>query len=619
MLARLRSLGACMIGVALSACGAKDATTATTPTPTGPIATSVQVTVPTPTLYVGATIQATAIVIDQDGKVMSGQTVTWSTSDNSKATVTSGGLVTAIGVGVVSLEARAGARQAVTTLTVALVPVASVVVTPATTSVLPWNTTSLSAVTRDSAGNVLTGRSIQWTSSSATVAPVDSKGEVTGNLLGSVVITASSEGRSSTARVEVAIAGAVMVGPNIDMDPTLSASQETSVAINPTDPLNIVVAANWYHFASFDGGRSWKRTDSGGQAEAGRDPNVVFHRNGTLLRQGLGSENSGPGHVVVQRSTDGGRTMPPNLRVYAFLPGQGATNEDQGILTVDTVSTSPFVGSAYVIVSEYQATGFTPAYPNAGFPLIVLTSRDGGTTWRPPVDVSDASINAQEHSASITTGPSGEVFAAWIATAPENQIVFSKSLDGGLTWAATRVVRVAPHLPPFLLTADMGGTVTIDVDRSSGPGRGTIYISSIDKNSFGGSAVEAWMVRSTDGGSTWSSPVRLSDGPSGPLSFKFQPRISVAPNGRVDAAWYEIRGGSGTGTPSYDVYHSYSTNGGLTFSASVRVTSATSLKTVSIFGEYMALTSENTRTMVVWTDLRTGAAKVSFAVIWHAP
>ena len=491
---------------------------------------------------------------------------------------------------------------------------ARVSISPATATVQPWQTVTLSATVYDSAGNVLANRPIAWTNSDSLHASVNGQGAVTGNLLGSVTVTASSGGYSATAIVTIALTSSVSVGPNVDMDPTLSAS-ESSVAINPSNPLNIVASTNWAHFYSFDGGRSWKRSDVAANGTANMDPNVAFTRTGTLLRQGLGSELSGPPSVVIQRSLDGGRTL--GQGVFAFQARQGATSGDQGILTIDGVSTSPYFGSAYVVVSEYQATGFVTAFPSIGFPLIVLSSRDGGITWNAPVDISDSPVNSQEHSSSITTGPNGEVYAAWMNTAV-GQVMFGRSLDGGRTWDKNTIVRVNPYRAPFLLVDDMRGNPTIDVDRSSGPNRGAIYISSIDKNGPSAGAVDAWIARSADGGATWSSPVLLSDGPHGPYSFEFQPRISVAPNGRVDAAWYEIRSWTGSSVPTYDVYYSYSTNGGVSFSPSVRVTSASSIKAVTVFGEYMGLTSDNTRAVAVWTDQRTGSPHAYFSVIWHA-
>jgi hypothetical protein len=55
----------------------------------------------------------------------------------------------------------------------------------------------------------------------------------------------------------------------------------------------------------------------------------------------------------------------------------------------------------------------------------------------------------------------------------------------------------------------------------------------------------------------------------------------------------------------------------VSFSPSVRVTSAPSLKFLTVFGEYMGLASDSTRALVTWTDLRTGTYLANFAVIWN--
>src|SRR3989442_13207909 len=65
-------------------------------------------------------------------------------------------------------------------------------------------TLQLTATIKDSAGNVLSGRAVTWTSSDASVATVSSSGLVGAVAAGSVTITATSEGRSGTAAIVVA-------------------------------------------------------------------------------------------------------------------------------------------------------------------------------------------------------------------------------------------------------------------------------------------------------------------------------------------------------------------------------------------------------------------------------
>jgi hypothetical protein len=86
------------------------------------------------------------------------------------------------------------------------VPVASVVVTPATNSLTVGGTVQLSASTRDANGATLTGRVVTWSSSNTTFATVSATGRVNALAAGPVTITASSEGKSGTASVTVTAA-----------------------------------------------------------------------------------------------------------------------------------------------------------------------------------------------------------------------------------------------------------------------------------------------------------------------------------------------------------------------------------------------------------------------------
>lgn len=82
--------------------------------------------------------------------------------------------------------------------------VATVTVTPGTNNLVPQQTVTLAAETKDANGNVLTGRTITWATSSQAVATVSTTGVVTAVAGGSATITATSEGKSGTATVSVA-------------------------------------------------------------------------------------------------------------------------------------------------------------------------------------------------------------------------------------------------------------------------------------------------------------------------------------------------------------------------------------------------------------------------------
>ena len=151
----------------------------------------------------GQTVQLTATPKDANGNPLSGRVVTWSSNNTSVATVDGGGLVTAGAVGSATITATSEGRSGTASITVTGVPVASVTVSPAAASVQAGQTQQLTATLKDANGNVLTGRTVMWSSNNTTVASVNGTGLVTAKVAGSATITATSEGQSGTASITV--------------------------------------------------------------------------------------------------------------------------------------------------------------------------------------------------------------------------------------------------------------------------------------------------------------------------------------------------------------------------------------------------------------------------------
>ncbi len=91
--------------------------------------------------------------------------------------------------------------------------VASVEVSPPGETVIEvGHTVQLTATIKDAAGNVLTERTITWSSDDDLIAAVSGTGLVTGEGVGNATITATSEGRSGTASVMVVITQGFLLG-----------------------------------------------------------------------------------------------------------------------------------------------------------------------------------------------------------------------------------------------------------------------------------------------------------------------------------------------------------------------------------------------------------------------
>ncbi len=195
-------LSAALAGVALVwACGGDSPTAPPTPEPARP--TTVTVSPVTPELTVlGAIVQLTAEVRDENAGVMAGVTVTWSSSDTSVATVNASGLVTGVAEGTATITASAGSASGSTVVTV-LKPVASVEVSPSAETIGLGSTLQLTAEGFDENGDAVVGVEFSWEYSDVAIATVDASGLVTGVAVGAATITASAGSGQGTAEITV--------------------------------------------------------------------------------------------------------------------------------------------------------------------------------------------------------------------------------------------------------------------------------------------------------------------------------------------------------------------------------------------------------------------------------
>ena len=154
-------------------------------------------------MLVGATQQLSVTITDKFSKPLTGRPVVWRSSDNARATVTSTGLVTAHAVGPVSITASSEGKVGSSSLTIAPVPVHSVAVVPVGATVGLGTSSQLSAVTKDSVGQPLNGRTVTWSSDNLAAVTVSPTGLANGVGLGTAVITATSEGKSGTSTITV--------------------------------------------------------------------------------------------------------------------------------------------------------------------------------------------------------------------------------------------------------------------------------------------------------------------------------------------------------------------------------------------------------------------------------
>ncbi len=330
---------------------------------------------------------------------------------------------------------------------------------------------------------------------------------------------------------------------------------ETSIAVNPRNPLNIV--AGWIssgdrscgYGVSFDGGQSWPvvgvvpgiQTGSGGQFDRGTDPSVVFDRNGSafytclafnLFPPGTGSA----GTIFVSKSTDGGATW--------GAPVVALTGED-----------SP--GNS---INEFEDHQFVTANPANGH----------GRTWAQPVPISTRAGNATFQDSFSAAGKDPNIvyvtFGAFAnAGLPNwNRIYIAKSSDGGVTFSPPQLLAEVAPLPDPLPNASWrsDNNLWVAVDRRTNQ----LYVNYADYNA-GDADVRVMRVRDRGDRFEVQGTTRVND--DGPGSDQFFPFVTVAPSGRVDVCFQDRR--YAPGNALIFATCAFSGNGGATF-ANLQVT-----------------------------------------------
>jgi uncharacterized protein YjdB len=164
----------------------------------------------------GQTKQMSASITDTQGSILVGLTPSWSSSKMSVATVSTDGLITAVASGTTTITVTSGGVMGTATVTVAAVPVSSIIVSPQSPKVVAGQTQQLVTTLRDASGNTLTGQTVTWSSSNQSAATVSASGFVAGIASGTSTITATVGGSSAVVLI------------------TVTEAQVVSVAVTPT-------------------------------------------------------------------------------------------------------------------------------------------------------------------------------------------------------------------------------------------------------------------------------------------------------------------------------------------------------------------------------------------------
>ncbi len=395
---------------------------------------------------------------------------------------------------------------------------------------------------------------------------------------------------------------------NTDTQSPNLAQQEPSIAVNPTNPLNVVAAAKderagtntkqvWI-YTSTDGGVTWLNQEFPLAAPASpfsSDPIVSFSDDGqcyvTALPYG-GGANDG---IQVARSTDGGITFTTGVH----LPGSNGSS-DKEWTWVDNFPSSPYYHRIYT------------AWMNFGAGNVIASnySTDRGITWSPLVSVGSANQFPMP-----VVLPNGNVI---LSDFSGNAVVYRRSTDGGQTFGGLTTVSPVtyPSCPPDNSGCGIWRMNPIPAN-SVDPTNGTMVATWTDGRISTNRAL-AYYSRSTDNGATWSPAAQIAP-PGASNVYQVEPWVSTDELGNFHAIWYDDR--DNPNTSIFNIYYSESTDDGATWSTAVRISTATTDLRIGIpssyalaAGDYINDTASHGNVYAAWTDTRSGTGEDIYVV-----
>ncbi|MCI0473132.1 MAG: T9SS type A sorting domain-containing protein [Ignavibacteria bacterium] len=394
--------------------------------------------------------------------------------------------------------------------------------------------------------------------------------------------------------------------PNVNISNDPFPQNEPSVKFNAKYP-NRVLAA-WRDFRtgvepplrrigysySTDGGTTWSVSQLipalSPNHPLASDPVVVSDTNGTFYVATVSLTTSGSLDLVVYKSTDLGVTFTD----YNFVSGGLGNSEDKEWMICDlTKGSSPYKNHLYITWTRFG----TPSG------ILCTKSVNGGLNWSAPVQVSNGG-GVQGSDPAI--GPNGEVYAVWVGgTSSTDIIYFDKSTNGGVAFGTDKIIAQGPA-PVIPITSSQITFPSIDCDISGGPRNGYVYTVWCDARN---GDPDIFFIRSTNGGTNWSDPLRVNNDSSGNGKLQCWPWISVNEQGNIAVLYYDAR--NGTSNTNIEAWLARSTDGGQTFVneklSSVNFTAAWPNTDVR-FGDYINIDYSGNRIATVWTDLRAGGS-----------
>jgi hypothetical protein len=351
-----------------------------------------------------------------------------------------------------------------------------------------------------------------------------------------------------------------------------------------------------------DGGRTWTSVPvpnvslcTGGSYQRASDPWLSIAPDGTAYFMSLATDeikaSFGRNAMLVSRSKDGGASW--SNPIVLKKDGRGQILNDKNSLTADpndadfayavwdrfrdftlppgsatkgAITATPGAGDGVVAarerakqLAELAKSGRQPTQIFFDGPAVFTRTTDGGDSWEPIKVIRDPGPNAQTINNLVVVPPSGTVFDFFTEISPNGgtRIGYVRSFDRGATFGraryATTIATVFGSVTPDTDELVRDGSILFDV--AVDPSNGNLYLAWQDVRFAGVDQIAFSM--SSNGGQTWSDPVRISKTPRNRNILREQaiiPSIEVGPAGKLVVTYYDYRFDRDDGRESTDYW-----------------------------------------------------------------
>lgn len=416
----------------------------------------------------------------------------------------------------------------------------------------------------------------------------------------------------------------------VDVSNDRTAQNETPIAVNPANPLNMITGNNDWNYndgcgvnTTLDGGKTWTPTlpngflpgvtrytndpavPGNGAYGAGGDPTIAFSPDGKVAYYVCQAFNfTSPYQIalLLNRSYDGGLTWQhTGLTQVSTFTGNGVSKGSNGQFPDhQNLHVDPTNGYLYVTWAQFNGS-------SSHSPVYVAVSRDGGNTFTLSQVTSGSVRNNQDQR--IVTDQHGNAYLTFdngIQGGKGTALYAARSTDGGATWSTP--VQFATYTNPVCLFPPNCFNIPGGQFRAGG----SYPVPAFD-TAHNRLDVLTADIRGTDAGMYFYSlnPDTLSlDFTStipGGNGDRFQGELSAAPNGRLDASFYD-RGYSGNAL--VDLTYATSSDGGRSWQqarvtpqgfdpSSWGVPSGSSYR--PFIGDYNGIASTTDHAVMTWT------------------